>query len=112
MKNELFNMIVEKRFKHCQEIFLPKNNEYSRNDDRLHNFKRAGQLMGTTPEKALLCMMLKHAVSILDIVDDAEKDILPKETTMKEKFSDIHNYLYLLEGLIEERRQAPREVIG
>lgn len=86
-----------------------KSGEYSRNDDKLHNFKRAAGVLGTTPEKALLGMMTKHTVSILDIVDDLEKDKLPSAELLAEKIGDELKYLILLKALIMERIIAQAE---
>ena len=51
-------------------------------------------------------MDLKHRVSLMDIVDDLEKGILPSQKTLDDKMDDLHNYLLLLEGLIVERMDA------
>ena len=80
-----------------------KNTEYSRNDDKLHNFKRAGALLGVTPHEALVGMWSKHLISILDIVNDyAETGKIPSSSAIDEKFTDAINYLHLLEGLFRE----------
>ena len=78
-----------------------KNLEYSRNDDKLWNFKRAAMVQGVTPEFALLGMMSKHLVSIIDICQDGE---LPAKELLAEKITDTVNYLILLEAIIEEQR--------
>lgn len=102
---EEFDDLVIDRFESCQQILKGKSSEYSRNDDKLHNFKRAGELLGTTPERALLGMMTKHLISIMDMVDDIEfVGTLPSDGLISEKFGDSINYLLLLEGLIKERK--------
>ena len=47
-------------------------------------------------------MELKHYVSIMDIVDNIEKE-LPSIEKLEEKFTDEINYLLLLKALILER---------
>lgn len=88
---------------HCTQLLLSKNEEYSRDGDRLHNFKRAGEKLGISPEEALLGMKVKHDVSIDDIVKDLAQDKLPTLGLLMEKIADEINYQYLLFGLIMER---------
>ena len=84
-----------------------KNAEYSRNDDKLHNFKRAGALLGCTPHEALVGMWSKHLISILDMVSDyAASGKIPTSFTIDEKFTDAINYLHLLEALFRENREG------
>lgn len=116
MKSEEFKELVEKRVASYEnKIFGAKEAEYTRNGDRLHNFKAAGQIDNEPPERALWGMMKKHLISIKDMINDIAtaplgslamtmNQKLPDEKTMTEKFDDIHNYLHLLEALIEERR--------
>ena len=103
MSPEDFAAIVRRRLIRCEFVLVPKGQEYSRGGDRLHNFKRAAAIEKTTPEKALIGMAMKHIVSIMDMVDDLPA--LPTDEVLAEKFTDAHNYLLLLEALIEERRQ-------
>ena len=106
-----FRILTEARFKKCLDLMIgSKNAEYSRNGDKLHNFKQAAILQRcSTPEKALLGMWSKHLVSIIDIVYDLDAEILPDSDVLAEKITDSINYLVLLEALIIERIQA-REV--
>ena len=104
MNHDIFNDLVIDRLESCKKTLAGKSKEYSRNDDKLHNFKRAGELLGTTPERALLGMMTKHLISVIDIVDDIEfVGEIPTEEKLSEKIGDSINYLLLLEGLIRER---------
>jgi len=84
-----------------------KGMEYSRNEDKLHNFKRAAKMLGVTPEMALVGMMAKHLVSILDMVDDLQyRDSRPAPELLAEKMNDTHNYLYLLEALLSWKSKS------
>ena len=111
MTPEEFNVIVDRRLAICRSVLCDKGREYSRGEDRLHNFKTAGQRRGITPERALDGMMLKHDVSIGDMISDAEKDppVSPQRETMGEKITDAINYLLLLEGLLTERIDNQRK---
>lgn len=97
-----FKKIVDNRIKECTALMYgSKNEEYTRNGDKLHNFKRAGELTGETPERALLGMWAKHLVSILDMIDDLEREDAEVDLiVLNEKMNDNHNYLFLLEALI------------
>jgi hypothetical protein len=103
MNQEDFNDLVDARFFVCRTSLGQKSNEYSRNGDKLHNFKRAGAMLSCTPEEALLGMVAKHQISIMDIVDDIADGLLPTDEKLSEKMTDSINYLLLLEGLIRER---------
>lgn len=99
-----FKKLVQHRFSKCTEMLLiSKNKEYTRNNDKLHNFKEAGRLNTELPEKALFGMMIKQYVSIRDIIQDLEDDKLPTKAIVEEKISDLVNYFVLLEALLTER---------
>ena len=99
-----FRDLVNKRFEQCSTLMLgAKDKEYSRGGDKLYNFKRAALLQNITPEKALLGMWTKHLISIIDIINEIDEKI-PSQEMLNEKFNDNINYLFLVEGLIEERK--------
>ncbi len=101
---EEFKKVVEDRFEYCKKLLYgEKNKEYSRDGDKLHNFKVAARYKGETPEKALWGMWVKHIVSIEDIINDLEKGIVPSYKTLDNKIGDGINYYLLLEGLLVER---------
>lgn len=106
MKLNDFKALCGRRLDACTALMYgTKNKEYARNDDKLHNFKRAADMIGVTPEQALVGMWTKHLVSILDIVNDlASGAPVPDPNIIGEKFNDSHNYQLMLEALIEERR--------
>jgi len=102
MELEDFKILTVERFRACLDLMCgKKNEEYSRNNDKLHNFKTAAMIRNSTPEDALIGMWLKHLVSVFDIVDDLPK--LPDNSILEEKITDSINYLVLLEALIKER---------
>ena len=108
MKTESFAILTLDRFNKCLELMVgQKNQEYSRNDDKLHNFKVAGRIKNETPEKALWGMYIKHLVSVMDMIGDLDSGKLPNIEALWEKITDSINYLMLLEGLITERLVDP-----
>lgn len=103
MNVEKFNKMLEERIEKTRQVLDSKNKEYASNVDRLHNFKRAGKMLQCSPEKALVGMMVKHTISILDIVDKLDNGEIPTKEIIEEKIGDNVNYLILLEALIKER---------
>jgi len=97
-----------------------KGKEYSIGGDRLSNFKRASKILQCSPEKALIGMWIKHAVSLLDMMDELEckcgtnSDVFPAFEveeymgTVEEKIGDAINYLAILEIIIKERAKPFR----
>jgi hypothetical protein len=98
MKQEQFNDILKFRLNAIQETLNNKAKEYAVGD-RLYNFKRAAEMLRTTPEKALFGMFMKHFVSVMDLV---EGSIVPTEYLINEKLGDAINYLILLEAILKE----------
>jgi hypothetical protein len=104
MDSKRFDELSEQRVKECLNLMREKKGpEYQRGEDRLGAFKRAGQLLGVVPEKALLGMMVKHLISLLDLVEDIDKGREIVLSQFREKSTDAINYLLLLEGLVDER---------
>jgi hypothetical protein len=101
MTNEEFQTILADRISKIESILASKAKEYAR-EDRLHNFKRAAVMLRCTPERALLGMMAKHLISILDIVDSIDEGEMQVKSMVDEKIGDAINYLILLEALIKE----------
>lgn len=105
-----FDTIVERRINKIKEVLSSKAKEYATESDRFHNFRVAGRIHGCSPERALKGMMIKHEVSVLDLIDlcDTNPDNLTIEI-VEEKIGDNINYLILLEGLLKERTGNPTE---
>jgi hypothetical protein len=91
--------------KHILEVMCSKSAEYSRGDDKLHNFKRAGELDNISPIEALRGMHLKHRVSVQDMLDDLlnPERIEHTQELWQEKLSDTINYYFLLWALLMEK---------
>lgn len=103
MTSQVFNKLLNERINKIIGILEHKATEYSSNDDRLHNFKAAALRRNITPERALDGMMLKHEISVQDIINNIDNNILPSKMLLNEKIGDMINYYILLEALITER---------
>ena len=110
MNEKDFNKIAEATMAWCMKTLCAKGDEYARGGDRLWNFKVAGRKLNCHPAEALAGMMVKHTVSVDDIIDGLAKGIVPPKELVAEKIGDSINYLLLLEGLVEEERQRREEV--
>ena len=94
MTNEKFDLIVNEFIEKIKHTLLVKSKEYQRNENPFHNFDEGSKRSGLIREKVLDGFLLKHEISIADITNDLEKDILPKISTIDEKFGD--NVIYLI----------------
>lgn len=102
MNQKEFAKLLARRYTITTNILNSKNKEYANENDKLHNFKRAGKMLEQTSEQALVGMWTKHIISILDIVNKLPKET-PTTELIDEKIGDAINYLILLEALIKER---------
>jgi hypothetical protein len=107
MDSVLFQRILDERITSITNTLSNKAKEYAiGNDkvgtgvDRLYNFKRAGEILRVATEKALLGMLMKHLVSVIDLV---EGSIDPSPYMVDEKIGDAINYLILLEAIFKEK---------
>ena len=98
MNVQKFNEIVADQIKRSTDTLCIKAKEYA-TEDRLHNFKTAAALQGTTPKQALAGMMAKHTVSVYDMCM-SPSDF--SQAMWDEKITDHINYLLLLRAVIQE----------
>jgi len=103
MNQAMFDLVLRKAHDRQKSVLCQKATEYARSSDRLWNFKKAATLCDSTPEKALLGMLVKHLVSVSDLCRDLEDGIEHPLPLWVEKIGDSQNYLLLLEALILER---------
>lgn len=99
-----FATTVSQRCSKIKNVLQAKAQEYASSVSRFHNFEVAARIADTTPEKALKGMMLKHEVSVMDLIEWAESS--PGKLSLAiidEKIGDNINYLILLEGLLKLR---------
>lgn len=105
MTPEEFDVLLERRLKNIRFKLGAKAKEYAQGLNRLHNFERGAEIRGCTPAQALMGMMLKHEVSVHDLVDfpvSSEIDTDSYNALVEEKVGDHINYLILLEALLKE----------
>lgn len=108
MDAKRFDEVVENRIEKIKSVLKSKAGDYSRGDDRLHNFKIAATARGITPLQALDGMMLKHEVCYLDLVSGRTK---PTKEFIDEKIGDFINYLILAEALLLEGIDIKRKYL-
>lgn len=94
MTENRFEQIVDCFLNSIRNTLLVKGVEYRRNNNVFHNFDEGSKRSGLIREKVLDGFLLKHEISIADITNDLEKDILPKIPVLYEKFGD--NIIYLI----------------
>jgi hypothetical protein len=105
MDAKRFDEILHATINSTVATLASKAEEYAKGD-RLYNFKRAALILDTTPEKALAGMIVKHLVSVLDLI---EGTLPATEAMLNDKIGDTINYLVLLKALlIEKRSQMPQ----
>lgn len=101
MRTDEFNIVLDRRLELIRSVLGSKAKEYAHDTDRLHNFNRAAKMFSTTPEKALVGMLAKHWVSVMDMVDDP--GTIRSKEYIEEKFGDTINYLILLEAMVKDQ---------
>lgn len=100
MINQEFDKILKLRINKIQQVLELKATEYATNNDRLHNFKTAANEFGGTAEEACKGYMLKHWMSIRDMIV-GERPVTKE--MIDEKIGDAINYLILLEAILIEK---------
>lgn len=106
MNAERFEEVFNDQMKHCADILLAKSKEYAiKNEDRLQHFKRTAGFLKTTPEDALIGMLSKHLISVVDMCRDPEVNNYTLDQ-WNEKLTDTINYLLLLKALVVERLEV------
>lgn len=100
MITQEFNKIVDEQLKRIEKLLVVKGAEYNLDEnDRFSDFKRASAFTGQTPEQVLYGYMLKHIMSVTDMVQSGQ--VFTKER-WEEKLTDVQVYLTLLRGLLED----------
>ncbi len=110
MDQKFFDVVLENRIDLIKKVLSSKAKEYAGNRqvDRMHNFNRAAAMLNTTSERALVGMMAKHWVSVLDLVDNGAFNLsVPLSVPfVEEKIGDSINSLILLEAILKEKISA------
>ena len=99
MNNEDFAKLMEKQEALEKEIMRVKGNDYTlENPDRHFNFKLVAQLVGITPEQALMVYWLKHVLSLCNHAKGGRES-----EPIEQRIADVRNYPMLYRGLVEEK---------
>lgn len=89
-----FDKVIDDTLDSIRNLLIIKGKEYRRNDNPFHNFEEGSNVTGQIPERVLKGFLLKHEVSINDMLIDLENGIMPTTEKIHEKFND--NIIYLL----------------
>lgn len=103
MTEKKFEEIVEETLNQIKETLIIKGREYRRNNNPFHNFDVGSLKTGIIREKVLDGFMLKHEISIEDIVNDIVLGKLPTKEVIEEKFGDILIYTIIKKASILDR---------
>lgn len=104
MNVKIFNAVIENQIDVCKKILCDRAVQYA-TEDRLHNFKAGAALTNKTPREILGGFMLKHTVSIYDMINMKGDCSLP---LWEEKITDNINYLLLLKAIVVEEEAQRR----
>jgi hypothetical protein len=102
-KTNLFDSIIKKTLDDISSLLIVKGREYRRNNDPFHNFNEGSKITGEIPEKVLKGFLLKHEISINDMIQDLDQGILPTKEKVNEKFNDNIIYLLIQKAMILHR---------
>lgn len=109
MTEERFDEIVNKTLDQIKDVLIVKGKEYRRNNNPFHNFDEGSKCSGQIREKVLDGFLLKHEISIADMINDLEKGIIPKIETVEEKFGDNLIYLLIKKASIIDKIEEKKE---
>lgn len=112
MNSKQFDELVNNRISKTIQTLVIKAKEYASDTDRLHNFNKAGNMSNQSREKALKGFLLKHIVSLDDIIENLDKGIIPSKDVIDEKIGDIINYHILIEACIIDRINSEEDKVN
>lgn len=105
MTHEEFEEILEAQIQRLRDVLVNKTAEYA-TDDQLNNFRKAAHLRSGSLAEAVAGMMVKHTVSIYDMIESGKPF---NEAKWDEKITDHIIYLVLLKAaLIDGARVIER----
>ena len=99
MDSTEFERIFEETIETSRKTLFEKAREYAYANDRMHNFHKASVLIDGTPEQALWGFVVKHLVSLSDMIESGQNY---PDAVWEEKIGDSLNYLILLRALVKE----------
>jgi hypothetical protein len=108
MEGTTFDVLVEDARERQDELLDAKGRDYTRgNPDRLANFKRWAAELDVAPLKVLGIYMGKHMDSVIAFIKSGGQS---ESEPIAARIDDLHNYLYLLEALIQDENEKPKAV--
>jgi hypothetical protein len=105
MDSDQFENILDAQIKRVRDVLVVKAAEYA-TEDHLANFKKAAQLRGVGLPQAITGMMVKHTVSVYDMVESSKAFPLD---VWDEKITDHINYLILLRASLIDNVQPQQD---
>ena len=97
----LYNETLKRRIELIQKSLGTKNKEYAHKEHPYRNFIMGAAHIRSTPHKVLWGYMLKHFISVEDIIEGRNQKPVT-EDYVEEKIGDMINYLILLEGILKK----------
>jgi TPP-dependent 2-oxoacid decarboxylase len=109
MTPQKFNSLANGLMSQASKVRNAKMVEYEAETDRLANFRKAANLNSQTVPEAIAGMMIKHTVSIYDMISAEfgtyQTDPPHSIELWREKLVDQINYLLLLYAAVREARE-------
>jgi hypothetical protein len=101
-----FDTLVDLSRARQDNLLEVKGADYTRqNPDRLWNFKNTANSVGLTPMQVWAIYASKHWDALMTYVKTGKVE----SEAIRSRFDDLHNYLYLGEGLIQEAEATKEE---
>jgi len=98
-----FAGFFERWIDRARQVAVVKGREYSRNNDRLSNFKKQAGLDQGSLESAAWGNIKKHLASVSDLITDVEAGIEADSKVWLEKLGDLQVYVTLLAAIRHEK---------
>jgi hypothetical protein len=99
MNAEEFNKLVKWEQDREFKVLCERGEVYA-GKDRFRNFKNIARITGSTPQKALFGMFLKHFEAWMGFME--KPTIYTSFEQWQEKIGDMRNYLILCLGMVGE----------
>lgn len=99
MQKSKFDAILFKTLSKVEATLAHKGAEYADDSDVFRNFVKAARKRGISREQALMGMLMKHIVSVDDMVDKVSPYT---EELIEEKIGDVLSYYILLKAMLIE----------
>ncbi len=94
---EFYDGPMKEATRRAEKIMRSKMVDYAGNKDFTANFVRTAERCGITPRQVWLVFADKHWGAVSAYVRNGKTE----SEDIKDRIADLHNYLFLLEGLIE-----------